>query len=151
MSMSRASTRSSSSPASPKPRRARSGSPVWSFLLSAPSTTGPLTMTSRDIAEYTGKDHKHVLADIRNMLDQLGLTSADFSANLPDTYGRPQPGFRLPKDLTITLVSGYSVPMRHAIVTRWQELEAQQAPARWSQVWMSNQIAALQAPNGVWG
>lgn len=105
-------------------------------------------MTSREIAEYTGKDHKHVLADIRNMLDQLGLTSADFSANLPDTYGRPQPGFRLPKDLTITLVSGYSVPMQHAIVTRWQELEAKQAPARWFRAWMSNQIAALQAPNG---
>lgn len=32
--------------------------------------------------------------------------------------------FRLPKDLTITLVSGYNVQMRHRIVMRWQELES---------------------------
>ena len=55
------------------------------------------TMTSREIAELTGKQHKDVLYDIRKMLDDLGLTSADFSADLPDSYGRPQPAFRLPK------------------------------------------------------
>lgn len=87
----------------------------------------PLTMSSREIAELTGKEHKNVLADIRNMLDQLGKTSAEFSANLPDAYGRPQPGFALPEDLTITLVTGYSVPMRHRVVTRWKELEQQAA------------------------
>jgi len=85
-------------------------------------------MTSRDIAAYTGKDHKHVLADIRNMLDQLGKAAAEFSATAripgPNDSVRIVPIFNLPKDLTITLVSGYSVPMRHAIVTRWQELEA---------------------------
>jgi phage antirepressor YoqD-like protein len=86
------------------------------------------TMSSREIAELTGKDHKHVLQDVRNMLDQLGMTLAEFSANLPDAYGRPQPVYMLPKDLTITLVSGYSVVMRHRIVTRWQELEAGAAP-----------------------
>lgn len=85
------------------------------------------TMTSREIAELTGKEHKNVMADIRSMLEQLELTSAEFSANLPDSYGRLQPAFCLPKDLTITLVSGYSVAMRHRIVTRWQELEAEAA------------------------
>jgi phage regulator Rha-like protein len=80
-------------------------------------------MSSREIAELTGKRHDNVTADIRSMLDQLGQTSAEFSANLPDAYNRPQQGFRLPKDLTITLISGYSVPMRHKIVTRWLELE----------------------------
>jgi phage regulator Rha-like protein len=84
-------------------------------------------MSSREIAKLTDKEHKHVLADIRTMLEQLGLTSAEFSANLPDAYGRPQPAFALPKDLTITLVAGYSAPLRHRIVTRWMELESQQA------------------------
>jgi phage regulator Rha-like protein len=39
-----------------------------------------LTMTSREIAELTGKEHKHVLADIRTMLQQLNLITADFSS-----------------------------------------------------------------------
>lgn len=58
------------------------------------------------------------------MLDQLDLRSADFSAHLPDAYGRLQPAFALPEGLTITLVSGYAVPMRHRIVTQWQEMKA---------------------------
>lgn len=87
----------------------------------------PLTMSSREIAELTGKEHKNVLADIRKMLDELGLMSADFSAHIqvpgPNGGFRTSPVFNLPKDLTITLVSGYSVQMRHRIVTRWMELE----------------------------
>lgn len=38
------------------------------------------TMTSREIAELTGKAHKNVLADIRELLGALGLAVADFSA-----------------------------------------------------------------------
>ena len=82
------------------------------------------TMTSREIAELTGKEHKNVLADIRAMLDDLGLTSADFSADLPDAYGRLQPAFRLPKRECLILVSGYSVAMRARIIDRWEALES---------------------------
>lgn len=89
--------------------------------------TGSLTMTSREIAERTGKEHKNVLADIRSMLEGIGLTSAEFSADLPDSYGRMQPGFKLPKRECLILVSGYSVELRAAVIDRWQELEAQQA------------------------
>ena len=32
----------------------------------------PLTMSSRDIAELTGKDHFHVLRDLRALHGQLG-------------------------------------------------------------------------------
>ena len=85
------------------------------------------TMTSREIAELTGKQHKDVLHDIRNMLEKLGLTSADFSADLPDSYGRMQPGFKLDRELTLTLVSGYDIPLRHRVVTRLAELEARPA------------------------
>ena len=84
-------------------------------------------MTSREIAELTGKEHRNVLADIRKMLEDLGLTSANFSADLPDSYGRMQPGFQLPKRETMILVSGYSIPMRAKIIDRWEALETGKA------------------------
>jgi phage regulator Rha-like protein len=83
-----------------------------------------MTMSSREIAELTGKEHKNVLADIRNMLEKLGKRLADFSADLPDAYGRMQPGFKLDRELTLTLVSGYDIPLRHRVVTRLAEHEA---------------------------
>lgn len=86
-----------------------------------------VTMSSREIAELTGKRHDHVLRDVENMLQELEQTSPQFWGELPDTYNRPQRVAFLPKDLTITLVAGYSVKMRHAIVRRWQELEAEKA------------------------
>ena len=93
-------------------------------------STTTLTITSREIATLTGKEHRNVLADIRTMLDQLGIGSAEFSAYPPNPQnGVPYLVFKLPKVLTITLLTGYSVVMRHRIVTRWMELEAtKQAP-----------------------
>lgn len=89
------------------------------------NTPDSLTMSSKEIAELTGKLHAHVLRDIRNMLDDLGEAESKFGSSYKDTTGRTLPMYSLPKDLTITLVAGYSVVMRHRIVTRWQELEAQ--------------------------
>ena len=85
------------------------------------------TMTSREIAEITGKRHKHVLADIRKMLSELGLSSADFSAQYKDSTGRTLPCFNLPKSETTILVSGYSIPMRAKIIDRWDALETGKA------------------------
>lgn len=94
-----------------------------------------LTMSSREIAELTGKDHPNVMRDIRGMLEELGEDALRFEDIYSDAYGRAQPCFNLPKDLTITLVAGYNVQMRHAIVKRWQELEAKQAkPAELSRM-----------------
>lgn len=87
-----------------------------------------LTMSSREIAELCGKEHKNVLADVRKMLEELGIDSAEFSAQYQDSTGRSLPMFSLSKDLTITLIAGYSVSVRHRIVKRWQELEAQASP-----------------------
>ena len=89
----------------------------------------PRTMSSREIAELTEKEHKNVMRDIRKMLDDLGLTALKTERSYTDSTGRTLPTFELPEDLTITLVSGYSVQMRHRIVKRWQELEQAAAPA----------------------
>lgn len=91
-------------------------------------TTAPVTMNSREIAELTGKNHFDVMRDIRKMLEALGEDESKFAGIYLDAYNREKPCFNLPKDLTITLVSGYNVQMRYAITKRWMELEAQQAP-----------------------
>ena len=88
-----------------------------------------LTMSSREIAELTGKQHKNVLVDIRKMMDDLGINSAEFTAQYKDSIGRSLVMFNLPKRETIILVSGYSVAMRARIIDRWQELEEKQTPA----------------------
>ena len=87
-----------------------------------------ITMCSRDIADLTGKRHDHVMADINKMIEWLGDTCPDFSGELPDTYGRPQRVYFLPKRETLILVSGYSIDLRAKIIDRWQELESQQKP-----------------------
>lgn len=92
-----------------------------------PLSSTPATMSSREIAELTGKEHKNVLADIRNMLEKLKIDCADFSAQYKDSTGRSLPCFNLPKRETLILVSGYDIPMRARIIDRWQELEAQPA------------------------
>ncbi len=82
------------------------------------------TMTSREIAELTGKNHADVMRDIRNMVQALEQDASSFAAMSPDSYGRAQPIYKLPKRETLIIVSGYSVAMRARIIDRWQELEA---------------------------
>lgn len=84
---------------------------------------GRLAMSTLEIAKLTGKLHAHVLRDARAMLEGLGITESSFGSSYRDSTGRSLPVLNLPKDLTYTLVSGYSVQMRHRIVTRWMELE----------------------------
>ena len=88
-----------------------------------------VTMSSREIAELTGKLHKNVMADITKMLNDLDLNSADFSAQYKDSTGRTLPMFNLPKRETLILVSGYDTVLRAKVVDRMNALEsARMAP-----------------------
>lgn len=60
-------------------------------------------MSSRDIAELTGKLHTHVLRDIRNLLAELDQAESSFGSSYRDSTGRTLPVFNLPKELTLTL------------------------------------------------
>src|SRR5690606_25585703 len=84
------------------------------------------TMSSVEIAELTGKEHKNVLADIRKML--VEIQSAEKPADYKDGRGRTQPSLLLTKEESLCLVAGYSAALRMSIIKRWQELEAQRGP-----------------------
>jgi len=86
-----------------------------------------LTMSSLEIADLTGKDHRNVLADVRNMLKGLGGDSAEFSAHYKDTRNRSMPCFNLPRREVDILLTGYSVQLRAKVIDRWRELEAEVA------------------------
>ena len=85
------------------------------------------TMSSKEIAELTGKQHKHVVRDIRNMLDDLQKDDPELGHPKEEKDNRGYTScFHLNKELSITLVAGYNTSMRLAIVRRWQELEAKE-------------------------
>ncbi|WP_079901146.1 Rha family transcriptional regulator, partial [Salmonella enterica] len=85
--------------------------------------TKPLTMSSRQIAEYTGKEHKHVRRDIKNMLQALGEDESKFGRIYIDSMNREQVEYDLNEELTMTLVTGYNVVMRNTVIKEWQRLK----------------------------
>ena len=86
-----------------------------------------LTMTSREIAELTGKEHFNVLIDIRKMLAELGEDELKFQAIYFDSMNRKQTEYLLDRELTDTLLTGYSAIARRKVIARWHELEARAA------------------------
>ena len=104
------------------------------------SQSSEMTMSSLEIAKLTGKDHKNVLRDVREMLEGLEIDTAQFSAVYKADNKQMYECFKLPKNLTIALVSGYNIKLRLAIIDRWQELENQSKPAM-----PTTYIAALEA------
>ena len=91
-----------------------------------------ITMTSREIAELTDKRHADVMRDIRNMigdLDAAKSANADLRWHCqPESYtdaqGKERDQYRLDKNTTITLLTGYRADLRMKVIVRWQELEA---------------------------
>ncbi|AGI32293.1 TPA: Rha family transcriptional regulator [Mannheimia haemolytica] len=86
-------------------------------------------ISSIEIAELCEKQHKNVIVDIRKMLAELKLNSADFSAQYQTKDGRMQPCYFLPKRETMILVSGYRIDLRAKIIDRLDELEKQHQPS----------------------
>jgi phage antirepressor YoqD-like protein len=89
---------------------------------SAFGANSPATMSSREIAELTGKEHDNVRRDIKNLAKSLSLTFEEKPE--ASAGGRPLKVFMLAKRECLILVSGYSVELRAKIIDRWQELEA---------------------------
>lgn len=86
------------------------------------SVNAEITMSSREIADLTGKQHGHVKRDIEKMMEDLNLPNLDSS--IFEHNGNQYTQYHLNRDLTLTLISGYSTKLRYSIVKRWDELES---------------------------
>ena len=96
--------------------------------LGAPSQTTQ-TMSSREIAQLTGKRHDNVLRDIDKMLTDLGFHSPHFRGEYQDDIGRTLPMYNLPQRELLTLVSGYKTVPRSRVLERLAALAAEKALA----------------------
>ncbi|NMY31938.1 Rha family transcriptional regulator [Pseudomonas sp. WS 5412] len=84
-------------------------------------------MSSREIAELTGKRHFHVTTDIEKMLADLKEDATGFRAIYLDSMNREQTEYLLDREHTDCLLTGYSAAMRMVVIKRWRELEEQAA------------------------
>ena len=82
-----------------------------------------ISMSSREIAELTGKRHPDVKRDIHTMSEDLNEDVSIFARIYTDTMNREQTEYLLDREHTDCLLTGYSAAMRMAVIKRWRELE----------------------------
>ena len=91
-----------------------------------------LAVTSLQVAEHFGKEHKHVLRDIRIILeaDEDGFSESNFGLSSYLTeQNKEMPMYVMSKDGFVLLVMGYTGPeamrMKKAYIARFNEMEEQ--------------------------
>ncbi|MGH8330643.1 MAG: Rha family transcriptional regulator, partial [Pseudomonas sp.] len=82
-------------------------------------------MSSREIANVTGKRHNNVKRDVVGMLKELKVDALSFEHIYLDGQNREQVEYMLDREYTDCLLTGYSAPMRMKVIRRWRELEKQ--------------------------
>lgn len=81
-----------------------------------------IEISSREIAELTSKDHKHVKRDIEVALKE---DAPKFGLIYLDSMNRTQTEYVLPKNIALGIVSGYSFDLRMKIINRLEQLEGE--------------------------
>ena len=98
-------------------------------------------MTSLEIAEVTGKQHAHVMRDIRSLLSQ-GVSASNFGlGSYTDANDQKRPLFNLTPKGCLILASGYDAVLREKIINRLEYLENEKKVIRTPQSY----IEALEA------
>ena len=84
-------------------------------------------MTSLEVAEVTGKEHKNVVRDIRKLLTQgvqeLNFEQSFIIRDLPNGGHKQEPCFNLTPKGCLILASGYDAVLREKIINRLEQLE----------------------------
>ncbi|MGS4345136.1 Rha family transcriptional regulator [Myroides odoratus] len=87
------------------------------------------TMSSREIATMTEKQHPHVMEAIRKMeTSWLKIGQSNFRlANYTDSQGKPRPEYILTKTECLYIATKFNDEARAKLIIRWEELEKQSA------------------------
>ncbi|TON69712.1 DNA-binding protein [Vibrio parahaemolyticus] len=115
------------------------------------STQTEMTMSSREIAELTKRDHKNVLRVIRSLIDGQVLV-AQIEPLKFEYRGQLFDYFELGKRDSLVVVARLSPEFTAAVVDRWQELEKKSqvsVPATFAEALQlaANQAKELEAKN----
>ena len=87
------------------------------------------TMSSREIAELTGKRHDNICRDIEILNEnyvRLGLLKIEDTPYTHPQNGQTYREYRLTKLQTFDLMTGYNTELRIKVNRRWAELEAKE-------------------------
>lgn len=94
------------------------------------------TMTSLEIAELTGKQHKDVMKAIRNMEPAWSkVNGRNFAlVEYQDKKGELRPCYHLTKTECLYIATKFNDEARARLVLRWQELEMEDVRRKMSEV-----------------
>lgn len=83
-------------------------------------------MSSREIAELTGKQHKHILRDcevLNQNYEKMGMPKIGLTPYVHPQNGQTYNEMSLTKIQTMDLMTGYKIDLRIKVNRRWEELE----------------------------
>ena len=86
-------------------------------------------MTSLDIAELTGKEHKNVMRDIRSEIQELGEEISQLifeQSEYTNERGKKYPCYKFGKEGAMQLALKYDAKTRYKVIKRIEMLEQQQ-------------------------
>ena len=102
------------------------------------------TMSSREIAELTGKRHDHVLRDcdvLNENYKKIPLPKlGEGYYTHPNTGNQQHREFHLTKIQCLDLATGYSIELRIKVNRRWLELEMRQKPSEDEMIFASFKV-----------
>lgn len=112
-------------------------------MAAQPSEMGAKEMNSLEIAELTGKQHAHVMRDIRTLIEQ-GVNKSNFGlVDYIDKKGEKRSMYKLTKKGSLILASGYNAVLREKIIDRWEALEKGQATPAYQKMPTAKELALM--------
>lgn len=108
-----------------------------------------LKMTSREIAELTGKQHAHIMRDIRIEIEKLN-SAGIFNESIfglvkyEDLKGEMRDEYELSRDGVMMLAMKYDTVTRYKITQKLNELESKKVPQSYAQALLEAGRLALE-------